>query len=169
MRCQLLFAALLANVLAGDVSKSAPFVTIPNGAIEGVSLPSKVQAFLGIPFAQSPPERFSAPKEPRSWTSTLMATRVKPACIQEFGGTERIQNFTKSVFASPMPEESEDCLYLNIWVPAGEAPEGGWPVMFWIHGGNLQFGTAGMPLYDGSNIAKTRDIVVVGVNYRTNG
>lgn len=68
-----------------------------------------------------------------------------------------------------MPEESEDCLYLNVWTPGGDAPDGGWPVMFWLYGGNLQFGTAGLPMYSGEHIAADRGVVVVGTNYRTNG
>ncbi|KAL5337526.1 Alpha/Beta hydrolase protein [Aspergillus crustosus] len=35
----------------------------------------------------------------------------------------------------------EDCFQCNIWVPLGEPPENGWPVLFFIHGGFLQFGT----------------------------
>lgn len=34
----------------------------------------------------------------------------------------------------------EDCLFLNIWVPSGEPPKGGWPVLYFIHGGWLQVG-----------------------------
>lgn len=34
----------------------------------------------------------------------------------------------------------EDCLQCNIWVPAGTPPPGGWPVLFYIHGGFLQVG-----------------------------
>lgn len=39
----------------------------------------------------------------------------------------------------------EDCLQLNIWTPAGNAPQDGWPCYFYIHGGWLQFGTANTP------------------------
>jgi carboxylesterase type B len=74
-----------------------------------------------------------------------------------------------NLFNKPAPEESEDCLYLNVWSPATTPPTGGFPVMFWIYGGNLQFGTARMPEYDGENIAAMRGIVVVSINYRTNG
>jgi carboxylesterase 2 len=81
------------------------------------------------------------------------------------------------IFNSPgntPPEESEDCLYLNVYTPksasAHEAQEGnGLPVMFWIYGGNLQFGTAGISFYDGSSFAANQNVVVVTTNYRTNG
>jgi len=67
-----------------------------------------------------------------------------------------------------MPEESEDCLYLNVYVPDAPAPPGGRTVMFWIYGGSLQFGTAGQPTYDGSFFAGYEDVVLVTTNYRTN-
>jgi len=38
--------------------------------------------------------------------------------------------------------QNEDCLYLNIWVPAQPPPPQGWPVQFHIHGGWLQVGDA---------------------------
>jgi carboxylesterase 2 len=41
--------------------------------------------------------------------------------------------------------------------------------MFWIYGGDLEFGTAGQYLFDGSSIASNQDVVVVSANYRTNG
>jgi len=41
--------------------------------------------------------------------------------------------------------------------------------MYWLYGGNLQFGWSGTPAYDGSPLAAMEDVVVVTVNYRTNG
>jgi carboxylesterase type B len=82
---------------------------------------------------------------------------------------EKARNLTIKIFSSPMPVESEDCLYLNVWAPTTKPPPGGFPVMFWIYGGNLQFGHAALPMYDGSSMAQSRNVVVVGANYRTNG
>jgi carboxylesterase type B len=41
--------------------------------------------------------------------------------------------------------------------------------MYWIYGGGLQFGNAGQPAYNGSAFAAYEDVVLVSVNYRTNG
>jgi carboxylesterase 2 len=41
--------------------------------------------------------------------------------------------------------------------------------MFWIYGGNLQFGHGGLPMYNGENLAALKDVVVVTSNYRVNG
>jgi acetyl esterase/lipase len=79
------------------------------------------------------------------------------------------RNFTINVFNTPAPEESEDCLYLNVYAPASSPPPEGRAVMFWIYGGSLQFGTAGQEVYNGTNFAAYQDVIIVTVNYRTNG
>jgi para-nitrobenzyl esterase len=58
----------------------------------------------------------------------------------------------------------EDCLVLNVFAPnpAGE----GRPVMVWFHGGGYTIGSASWPLYDGTNLARRGDTVVVTVNHR---
>ena len=77
--------------------------------------------------------------------------------------------FTQAVFNNPPPEESEDCLYLNVYAPATPPGGAGRAVMFWIYGGSLQFGNAGQDTYDGSSFAAYEDVIVVTTNYRTNG
>lgn len=67
------------------------------------------------------------------------------------------------------PEESEDCLYLNVYAPSTPAAGDGRAVLYWIYGGFLQFGTAGADIYNGSFFAAHEDLIVVTVNYRTNG
>ena len=61
---------------------------------------------------------------------------------------------------------SEDCLYLNVWAPAGRAQP--LPVMVWLHGGGFTIGAGSLPPYDGKALA-ARDVVVVTVNYRAGG
>lgn len=66
-----------------------PTVTIDGGVVVGTAVPvhkatASVDQFLGIPFAQSPPERFSPPQPPKSWLEPLAVQKFKPACIQQF-------------------------------------------------------------------------------------
>lgn len=64
--------------------------------------------------------------------------------------------------------ESEDCLNLNVWVPTindGKKRA----VMVWFHGGGFSTGSsAELDIYDGANLAKSQDVVVVSVNHRLN-
>jgi hypothetical protein len=185
-------AALLGCVAAAPAIR--PTVSIASGAVVGtatmVSTASAVPVnrYLGIPFAQSPPERFSPPINPADWTEPLDASKFKDACVQQFNcqftaclknrlltlcvDPEASRNFSMTIFNNPggaPPVESEDCLYLNVFTPATKAPAGGRTVMFWIYGGDLQFGTASLSRYDGSSFAANQDVVVVTTNYRTNG
>jgi len=183
---------LTACSLVGAVVAQAPTVSIDIGQVVGTTtnLPTataSVNKFLGIPFAQSPPQRFSPPVAPAKAYAPINATAWKPACIQQFmckssrclvrylrQSLTRIdplasQQFTELVFNTPAPQESEDCLYLNVYAPAAPAAGEGRAVMFWIYGGSLQFGTAGQPTYDGSHFAAYEDVIVVTTNYRTNG
>jgi carboxylesterase type B len=94
--------------------------------------------------------------------TSLMA--VSPKIVPE-----ETRNFTIAVFNTPPVPESEDCLYLNVYAPNKRAPAGGWPVMYWLFGGALQFGSASVDQYDGAKLAANHDVIVVSGNYRTNG
>ncbi|KAL5608840.1 hypothetical protein FOVSG1_003521 [Fusarium oxysporum f. sp. vasinfectum] len=131
-------------------------------------LETKVNQFLGIPFAEKP-IRFSPPTPAKSWDTPHNATVYKPACFMKFNYPEERRNRTIEIFATPGPPAgtSEDCLNLNIYAPAG-AKAGSKPVAFWIHGGSFSHGSGSLPYYEGSKMAGYEDLVVVTVNYRTN-
>ncbi|CAD0101198.1 unnamed protein product [Aureobasidium mustum] len=162
----------LVRAISGS-AHTGPTARVENGLIIGTttSLPAAsatVNKFLGIPFAQSPPERFSPPRA-APHMSTINATTWKPACIQQFTYPLASQQFTELVFNNPPPQESEDCLYLNVYAPATQSDNSkGLAVMFWIYGGSLEFGNAGQPAYDGSHFAAFENVIVVSTNYRTN-
>ncbi|PIA90596.1 Para-nitrobenzyl esterase [Cercospora beticola] len=150
-----------------------PTATISAGVVHDTTtlLPAAtatVNKYLGIPFAQSPPQRFAPPAPVQAAGQTINATAFKPACIQQFAYPELVAQFTKLIFNNPAPEESEDCLYLNVYAPSTPAPCDGRPVLVWIYGGSLQFGNAGQEFYDGSSFAAYEDVIVVTFNYRTN-
>ena len=59
---------------------------------------------------------------------------------------------------------SEDCLFLDITVPAGLSAQAKKPVMIWIHGGGYYAGTGSS--YLGAPITTYADVIIVTINYR---
>ncbi|KAF2650147.1 alpha/beta-hydrolase [Lophiostoma macrostomum CBS 122681] len=172
-----MLTALIATTFWGSsyaesFEAALPTATIDAGVIVGtttsVAAATSVNQYLGIPFAASPPERFSPPEKPTQWSQPLDTKVRKPACVQQFNYPEASRNFTQEIFNNPPPEESEDCLYLNVFAPGAPAAGKGRAVLYWIYGGGLQFGDAGLAAYDGSFFATYEDVIVVTVNYRTN-
>jgi para-nitrobenzyl esterase len=71
-----------------------------------------------------------------------------------------------SLYRGAPEGQSEDCLILNVWTPALDHRKR--PVMFWIHGGGFSTGSGSSPWYDGTNVARKQDVVVVTINHRLN-
>jgi para-nitrobenzyl esterase len=132
-------------------------VEIAQGKLRG-SAGTGVDAFLGIPFAAAPvgDARFAPPGPAPAWTGVRDATAYGPEAPQS-------DNMLGSFMGESGLEQSEDCLSLNIWRPAGGAD--GLPVMVFIHGGGFIIGAAGHPCYDGSALAR-RGVVAVTIQYR---
>ena len=127
------------------------------GVIEGVvSADGKVRTYKGIPYAAAPvgPLRWKAPQPVVPWTGVRTAVEYGARPMQG-----RI--FGDMVFHDSGP--SEDCLYLNMWMPEG-AP-GKLPVMVWIFGGGFQAGSSSEPRQDAGNLCK-KGVLVVSFNYR---
>ena len=61
---------------------------------------------------------------------------------------------------------SNNCTSLNIWTPGTDEKKRA--VMVWLHGGGFSTGSANETMYDGENLSRTQDVVVVGVNHRLN-
>ncbi|VDK71995.1 unnamed protein product [Anisakis simplex] len=85
---------------------------------ESIFLHRRVRAFLGVPFAEPPigRQRFRAPTPKQPWNGTVNATRLAPACYQ--GRDTYNVTFWGSEMWNANTENTEDCLYLNIWAPA---------------------------------------------------
>src|SRR4051812_3665160 len=62
---------------------------------------------------------------------------------------------------------SEDCLHLNVWTP-GTTAGAKRPVMVWLHGGGYTGGSPAALPYDGANLARRHDVVVVSITHRLN-
>ncbi len=147
---------------AAHAREAGPVVKTANGRVRGYS-DGPVKIFKGIPYAgpTGGSHRWSAPTKPASWTGVRDATVLGSRCPQT--AEDLIPEVASSITGEPM---DEDCLRLNVWTPAVGA--GKRPVMVWFHGGGYQTGSGGSPRYDGSNLARKRDVVVVTVNHRLN-
>ena len=153
-------AAALSSLLAIAVSIAVPVtsaastVVTDTGSFIGVPSPSEagVDVFFGIRYA-APPEgalRWTPPQTPAVPSGPVVAAIPGPACPQPAS-------------TAPLPQ-SEDCLFLNVYVPAREPADSKRPVFVWIHGGALVTGTGA--IYDPSVMVAENDIVVVTINYR---
>lgn len=117
---------------------------------------------MGIPFAKPPVGvlSFKHPLPPEKWEGVLDATSGSKNPVQHVGHTGS-------------PNMSQDCLYMNIFVPKTEKTN--LPVLVWIFGGSYAEGGAGAReengerlLYDVSKIAVETESIVVTFNYRLN-
>ena len=112
----------------------------------------------GIPFAAPPigALRGRKPQSVEKWTAVRQAIAAGPSCIQQRGMS--LKN------GGDPGRLDEDCLYLNVFSPRLERTAR-LPVMAWIHGSALIFDSGGLPIYDGSALAR-RDVLMVTINYR---
>jgi para-nitrobenzyl esterase len=132
--------------------------TTSEGQVKGVSLPVRrgkvVNVFKGIPYAAPPvgPLRWRPPQPVMPWAEVRDALEFGPDLPQEPNPRLRA------------PSQSEDCLYANVWAPAGAAPAS-LPVMVWLHGGGFVGGSGSDLRSDGALMAH-RGVAVVSFNYR---
>ncbi len=141
-------------------SKITPVRTkIKTGIIEGMlDAERNLELYLGIPFAQPPVGdlRWKAPQPLITWTGIRETKSFGPAPVQP------------NVFGDMVSRgdgQSEDCLYLNVWTPAGDIK--GLPVLVYFYGGGFVAGDASEYRYDGATMAQ-KGMVVVTTNYRLN-
>jgi para-nitrobenzyl esterase len=133
---------------------------IAPGVLEGsYDVQTGVQRYLGIPFAQPPVGelRWKAPQPVVPWSNVRNATHFGASPVQAVP-------FPDIVFRSS--GMSEDCLYLNVWTPAGRDAQG-LPVLLYFYGGGFVAGDGSEARYDGASTA-AKGIVVVTTNYRLN-
>lgn len=146
---------------------SAPVVDTTAGKLRGQRA-NGVAVFKGIRYGEPPTGagRFAAPRPAASWSG------VKDALA--FGHAAPQGNSMEPEGPSPMGFSlqgenatfSEDCLYLNVWTPGLDNAKR--PVMVWLHGGGFSTGAGASVLYEGSNLARGEDVVVITLNHRLN-
>src|ERR1039458_2881924 len=124
-------------------------VGIESGLVAGKVLPSRVKAYLGIPFAAPPVRelRWREPQRVKSWKGVYNADRKMPECIQVLRPHNLNHYFGEEA-------SSEDCLYLNVWAPSSAKMGSNLPVIVFIYGGGSTIGSSGMAIYAGETGAE---------------
>ncbi|KAK7227901.1 hypothetical protein V2G26_000071 [Clonostachys chloroleuca] len=142
------------------------------GTIRGIQLDKKSRRYAGIPYALPPTgdNRWRKPRQlPADYTygdgagGPFDATKFKAVCPQKAFHVGKAEGGSGKY--------SEDCLFVNIWTPVGDAREKKWPVMLWLHGGWFQMGDPSQePGMDPTELISTGGLnaIVVAVGYRLN-
>ncbi|XP_049525762.1 acetylcholinesterase isoform X3 [Dermacentor silvarum] len=129
-----------------------------------------VYRYAGVPFAEPPLGnlRFQRPLSVKPWKGVLNATSYAPSCMQ------MPLQVDENVYLD-YGKHSEDCLYLNIWQPAGARACSKdsastecrlRPVVIYLYGGGFLTGDASFFIFRGDRFAAIADVVYVTVNYR---
>lgn len=136
---------LLLNIKDGQIL--GRYITSETGKI--------IKAFMGIPYAQPPIGnlRFKAPQKVQPWEGLKRTQFDGNVCVQNFSPVPR----------PPGPFGDEDCLFLNVYVPAEISEK--MSVMVWIHGGGWAFGDGGL-VNNGPEYLLENEIILVSINYR---
>lgn len=129
------------------------------GKVQGY-VQNGVVTYKGVPYATA--ERFMPPQKVANWQGEKLALTYGNVCPQ-------VPMFAHTYFFSgPEMIEGESCQNLNVWSPSVSDGKKR-AVMVWIHGGGFQSGASNdLDSYDGANLARTGDVVVVSVNHRLN-
>jgi para-nitrobenzyl esterase len=148
-----LWAGFLASAARADDQ-----VKVAEGVLQGVkNWDTTVVMYRGVPFAAAPVGdlRWKDPQPAPDWKGVRVADKYGAACLQT-------NVFGDIYFRDAQP--SEDCLNVDIWVPAKRSGKK-LGVLVWYYGGGFVAGSASEPRYDGEQLAR-KGIIVVNANYR---
>jgi para-nitrobenzyl esterase len=174
-------SALLPEAASGapkaNIPGTAPIIVVTEGGDVVETAAGKVRGytrngiftFKGIPYAASTggANRFLTPAKPKPWTGVRSSLYYGQVCPQG-PRTGWAVDENAFMFEWDDGQPGEDCLRVNVWTP-GINDNRKRPVLFWIHGGGYSAGSGQeLKSYDGENLARHGDVVVVSVNHRLN-
>lgn len=143
-------------------STSVAVVSTDSGKLQGF-VQNGIYTYRGVPYAKA--ERFMMPEKVEAWDGIRPALTYGEICpIPPMSGVARDELFNPHRY---LPQ-SEDCQFLNVWTP-GIRDNKKRPVMVWLHGGGFTNGSSiEQVAYDGENLSRKGDVVVVSLNHRLN-
>ncbi len=123
-----------------------------------------IYTYKGIPYAKA--ERFMPPSKVAPWAGVRSSMSYGPVCPTD--PTTTTNDEFEFAFQHNWGYTNENCLSLNIWTQKINDHKKR-PVMVWLHGGGFTAGSSiELPSYDGENLARKGDVVLVSVNHRLN-
>lgn len=133
------------------------------GKVKGY-IHNNIFTFKGIPYAKA--DRFTLPQKPTPWTDVRSSMTYGPVCPTD--PTTSVSDPFEFAFNHNLGYNNEHCQTLNVWTQKLNDGKKR-PVMVWLHGGGFTAGSSiELPSYDGENLAKKGDVVLVSVNHRLN-
>lgn len=134
-----------------------------NGQVRGY-IHKGIFTYKGIPYGKA--ERFQVAEKPAPWKGIRSSLSYGAVC--PIDATTSVNDEMEFPFHHDWGYPNEDCLKLNVWTP-GISDQKKRPVMVWLHGGGYTAGSSiELPSYDGENLSKKGDVVVVSINHRLN-
>ncbi|KAJ8733623.1 hypothetical protein PYW07_014174 [Mythimna separata] len=163
---------------------SSRIVQTKYGKLQGIVLAmdehrylSPLEVFLGVPYATPPvgSNRFSPTRTPSPWDGVRVSDRPGPACPQKLPDMEDERTILEKMpkgrleylkrLIPYLKNQSEDCLYLNIFAPLQmDETKLALPVMVYIHGES--YSSSSSHPYDGAVFSSYTDLIVVTLNFR---
>ena len=146
-----------------------PVLKIEGGKIQGIPAESSgVYIYKGIPYAAPPVGdlRWKPPQPVKPWEGVKVADTYGPAAMQP--PRQPGSFYYKEFYTDDGHQNSEDCLYLNIWTPAPGKKNAGLPVAMYIHGGAYASGYCYEKQFLGGEEWAKHGVILVTINYRLN-
>lgn len=152
-------------VLAQDsfvASAGQAVVKVAQGELQG-AIENGIYSYRGVPYAKA--ERFMAPQPPDNWDGVRLAMNYGEICpIPAMDKVATDEQFNPHRYFP----QSEKCQFLNVWSP-GINDDAKRPVLVFLHGGGFTNGSSiEGASYEGANMARLGDMVVVTLNHRLN-